>query len=182
MHWELQGPFTGEVSAPMLREFGVTHVILGHSERRAYFNETDATVNRKVHTALQQGLIPIVAVGETAEERHAGKTDERVVAQTRAAFEGIARESLARVVIAYEPIWAIGTGENCEPDEANRVMSLIRSSLQGLNEIPILYGGSMNSENVAEYAVQPNIDGGLVGGASLDPDGFARLIKSSASS
>ena len=182
MHWELQGPFTGEVSAPMLREFGVTHVILGHSERRAYFNETDATVNRKVHTALQQGLIPIVAVGETAEERHAGKTDERVVAQTRAAFEGIARESLARVVIAYEPIWAIGTGDICQPDEANRVMSLIRSSLQGLNEIPILYGGSMNSENVAEYAVQPNIDGGLVGGASLDPDGFARLIKSSASS
>ncbi|HYL27598.1 MAG TPA: triose-phosphate isomerase [Candidatus Nitrosotalea sp.] len=177
MHWELQGPFTGEVSAPMLREFGVTHVILGHSERRAYFNETDVTVNRKVHTALEQGLTPIVAVGETIEERHAGKTDDRVVSQTRAALEGIAREALARVVIAYEPIWAIGTGENCKPAEAERVMSLIRSSLQGLDEIPILYGGSMNAENVGSYAAQPNINGGLVGGASLDPDGFLRLIR-----
>jgi triosephosphate isomerase len=177
MHWELQGPFTGEVSAPMLREFGVSHVILGHSERRAYFNETDATVNLKVHTALEQGLIPIVAVGETSEERHAGTTDERVVSQTRAAFQGVASHALTRVVIAYEPIWAIGTGENCKPAEADRVMAIIRSSLQDLDETPVLYGGSMNAENVASYAAQPNIDGGLVGGASLDPEGFTELIR-----
>ncbi|HEV3141083.1 MAG TPA: triose-phosphate isomerase, partial [Vicinamibacterales bacterium] len=180
MHWELQGPFTGEVSAPMLREFGVTHVILGHSERRARCNETDATVNLKVHTALDQALIPIVAVGETIEERRAGETDDRVVAQTRAAFDGVALELLAGVVIAYEPIWAIGTGENCDPAEANRVMATIRSSLQGLDQTPILYGGSMNVENVAAYAAEPNINGGLVGGASLDPDGFSALIRSAA--
>ena len=178
MHWELHGPFTGEVSAPMLREFGTTYVILGHSERRARFNETNATVNLKVHTALEQGLIPIVAVGETLEERHAGKTDDRVVTQTRAAFEGVARDALAGVVIAYEPIWAIGTGENCDPVEADRVMATIRSSLPGLGGTPILYGGSMNAENVASYAVQANINGGLVGGASLDPDGFAALVRS----
>jgi triosephosphate isomerase (TIM) len=180
MHWELKGPFTGEVSAPMLREFGVSHVILGHSERRKYFNETDETVNLKVRTALQQELVPIVAVGETADQRKRGETDDRVVAQTRAAFNGVARGALAGVVIAYEPIWAIGTGENCDPAEANRVMATIRSSLQGLDETPILYGGSMNPENVAAYVVQPNIKGGLIGGASLDPDGFAELIRHAA--
>jgi triosephosphate isomerase (TIM) len=180
MHWELKGPFTGEVSAPMLLEFGVSHVILGHSERRKYFNETDETVNLKVRTALQQALVPIVAVGETADERKRGETEDRVVAETRAAFDGVAGGALAGVVIAYEPIWAIGTGDNCDPAEANRVMATIRSSLQGLDETPILYGGSMNAENVASYAVQPNISGGLVGGASLDPDGFAELIRNAA--
>lgn len=180
MHWELQGAFTGEISAPMLREFGVSHVILGHSERRAYCAETDRTVNLKVHTALQQSLIPIVAVGETLEERRAGKADDRVVAQTRAAFDGIGVDALRGVAIAYEPIWAIGTGENCDPAEANRVMAMIRSSLEGLDETPILYGGSMNRENVASYAAQPNVNGGLVGGASLDPKGFAQLIRNAA--
>jgi triosephosphate isomerase (TIM) len=176
MHWELQGAFTGEISAPMLRELGVTYVILGHSERRAYCNETDRTVNLKVKTALEQGLTPIVAVGETVEEHDAGLTDERVTAQTRAAFQDVPSESLAAVVIAYEPIWAIGTGKNCDPNEANRVMTAIRLSVDGLANTPILYGGSMKPENVAEYMVQPNINGGLVGGASLDPDSFAALI------
>lgn len=180
MHWELHGPYTGEIAAPMLREFGVSHVILGHSERRMYFNETDTAVNLKVHTALRQNLVPIVAVGETFDERKRGETDDRVVVQTRAAFEGVARGALAGVVIAYEPIWAIGTGENCDPAEANRVMATIRSSLHGLDETPILYGGSMNPENVASYAAQTNVSGGLVGGASLDPQSFAQLIAGAA--
>ncbi len=176
MHWKLQGAFTGEISAPMLTELGVTHVILGHSERRAYCDETDHTVNLKVHTALAVGLTPIVAVGERLEERQAGATDERVTSQTRLAFEGIATAELSRVVIAYEPIWAIGTGENCDPHDAAAVMAKIRGSVRGLDETPILYGGSMNAENVASYLEQPEIDGGLVGGASLDPAGFASLI------
>jgi triosephosphate isomerase (TIM) len=176
MHWELEGPFTGEVSAPMLLEFGVTHVILGHSERRAYCDETDRTVNLKVLTALAQGLTPIVAVGESGDERSAGQTDDRVVAQTRAAFRGIPAGELARVAIAYEPIWAIGTGQNCDPGEADRVMAKIRGSLDGLEASPILYGGSMKADNVAAYMAKPNVNGGLVGGASLDPTGFALLI------
>ncbi|MFY9718913.1 MAG: triose-phosphate isomerase [Candidatus Cybelea sp.] len=177
MHWELQGPFTGEVSAPMLRELGVTHVILGHSERRAYCDETDRTVNLKVHTALAQGLTPIVAVGETLSEREAGATDERVTSQTHAAFRGVAPGELARVVIAYEPIWAIGTGRNCDSEDAARVMGTIRRSLEGLDATPILYGGSMTAENVAAYLVHSDIDGGLIGGASLDPVNFASLIE-----
>lgn len=180
MHWELSGAFTGEISAPMLREFGVSYVILGHSERRAYCAETDHTVNLKVHTALRQRLVPIVAVGETLEERRAGKAGDRVVTQTRAAFAGVNVDVLHGVVIAYEPIWAIGTGENCDPAEADRVMATIRASLKGLDETPILYGGSMNIENVASYSAMPNINGGLVGGASLDPNGFAQLIRSAA--
>jgi triosephosphate isomerase len=180
MHWELEGPFTGEVSAPMLREYGVTHVILGHSERRAYFDETDRTVNLKVHTALAQALTPIVAVGETSTERSAGRTHERVVSQTRAALRGLAPSSLSRVVIAYEPIWAIGTGQNCDPDEADHVMAIIRDCVEGLDGTPILYGGSMKPENVAAYMAKPNVNGGLIGGASLDPSGFATLILNAA--
>lgn len=182
MHWELAGAFTGEISAPMLLEFGVTHVILGHSERRAYFGETDRTVNRKVKTALELALTPIVAVGETLEERRAGMTDARVIAQTRAAFDGVARSELAKVVLAYEPIWAIGTGENCDASEADRVMAAIRASLDGLQGTPILYGGSVTPANVASYVALPNINGGLVGGASLEPDGFASLIAAAAGS
>jgi len=180
MHWELQGPFTGEVSATMLLEFGVSHVILGHSERRAYCDETDRSVNLKVSTALAQGITPIVAVGETLEERNAGQTDDRVIAQTRAAFDGIARSLLDRVVLAYEPIWAIGTGRNCEPGEADRVMSVIRDCVSGLENTPILYGGSMKPENVASYMERPSVNGGLVGGASLDPNGFAALVENAA--
>jgi triosephosphate isomerase len=176
MHWELEGAFTGEISAPMLREFGVSHVIIGHSERRAFCNETDRTVHLKVRTALEQELTPIVAVGETSAERNDGATDERVTAQTRAALAGISASDLFRVVIAYEPIWAIGTGNNCAPDEADRVMATIRGCSPGLDETPILYGGSMTADNVAAYVERPNINGGLVGGASLDPNGFAALI------
>jgi triosephosphate isomerase (TIM) len=182
MHWELEGAFTGEISAPMLREFGVSHVILGHSERRAYFNETDRTVHLKVLTALEQGITPIVAVGETSSERDAGNVDDLVIGQTLAAFEGLSEADLARVVIAYEPIWAIGTGKSCAPGEADRVMATIRDCIAGLGQTPILYGGSMNAENVASYMAQPNVNGGLVGGASLDPDGFARLIANATAS
>jgi triosephosphate isomerase len=177
MHWELQGPFTGEVSAPMLRALGVSHVILGHSERRAYCDETDRTVNLKVRTALAQGLTPIVAVGETLEERREGATDERVLSQTRAAFDGVPAADLSKIAIAYEPIWAIGTGQSCEPDEANRVMATIRRAIDGLRRTPILYGGSMTAANVASYVRCSDINGGLVGGASLDPEGFAALIE-----
>lgn len=176
MHWELQGAFTGEVSAPMLRALGVSHVILGHSERRAYCDETDRTVNLKVRTALAQGLTPIVAVGETLDERRAGATDDRVLSQTRAAFDSVPAADLSKVAIAYEPIWAIGTGRSCEPDEANRVMATIRHAIDGLGGTPILYGGSMTAANVASYVKCPDINGGLVGGASLDPEGFAALI------
>ncbi|HEY1883185.1 MAG TPA: triose-phosphate isomerase [Candidatus Cybelea sp.] len=176
MHWELQGAFTGEISAPMLLEFGVSYVILGHSERRAYCGENDRTVNLKVRTALGQGLTPIVAVGETSQEHDAGEADERVISQTRDAFAGIPAEDLAKVVVAYEPIWAIGTGKNCDPREANRVMGTIRRCVAELGGVPILYGGSMNAANVASYMAQPQINGGLIGGASLDPEGFASLI------
>lgn len=176
MHWELAGAFTGEISAPMLREFGVTHVILGHSERRALCGETDRVVNLKVRTALEQQLTPIVAVGETLDERKSGGTDTRVVAQTRAALEGVPSDELIKIVLAYEPIWAIGTGENCDPSEADRVMGTIRECVDGLARTPILYGGSMTSDNVASYVAQANVNGGLVGGASLDPESFSAII------
>jgi triosephosphate isomerase len=177
MHWEMQGPFTGEISAPMLLEHGVRYVILGHSERRMYNGELDRTVNLKVKTALQMGLVPIVAVGETLAEREAGHTDIRVTTQTRAALDGLNDSQIGRVVLAYEPIWAIGTGNNCDAPEADRVMSVIRDCIGALRDVPILYGGSMKPENVALYMEQPNINGGLIGGASLDPLGFAELIR-----
>lgn len=177
VHWELQGAFTGEISAPMLREFDVRYTIVGHSERRAYFNETDHAVNLKVKTLLKEGITPIVAVGETREQRQAGETDAHVRSQTVAALEGLDAADVARVVLAYEPIWAIGTGANCDPSEANRVMGVIRTSVQGLEDVSILYGGSVKPENAAAYATQSNVNGGLVGGASLDPDGFTALIE-----
>ncbi len=177
VHWESHGPFTGEISAPMLREFDVRYAIVGHSERRMYFNETDQTVNLKVKALLKHGITPIVAVGETAQERKDGHTDGRVVSQTVAALDGLDAAEVAGIVMAYEPIWAIGTGANCDPVEADRVMQIIRNSVAGLDDVPILYGGSARPDNVALYAAQPNINGGLIGGASLDPDGFATLIE-----
>ena len=176
MHWEPQGAFTGEISAPMLLEHGVRYVILGHSERRMYNGELDRTVNLKVKTALETGLTPIVAVGETLQERDAGHTDSRVISQTCAALDGLSNDEIKKVIFAYEPIWAIGTGRNCGQAEANRVMGAIRDCVAALRDVPILYGGSMKADNVASYMVQPNINGGLVGGASLDPNGFATLI------
>ncbi|HUA10135.1 MAG TPA: triose-phosphate isomerase [Candidatus Acidoferrales bacterium] len=180
VHWDLHGAFTGEIGEPMLREFDVRYVIVGHSERRTLFNELDRTVNLKVKTLLAHGMTPIVAVGETHEEREAGAAEERVVTQTIGALEGLDVEQARRVVLAYEPIWAIGTGANCDPVEADRIMGIIRGSVPGLDEVPILYGGSVKPENVALYAEQPNINGGLVGGASLDPSAFATLIESAA--
>jgi triosephosphate isomerase (TIM) len=177
VHWEPAGAFTGEVSVPMLAEHGVRYIIVGHSERRAFCGELDRSVNLKVRAILDAGLIPIVAVGETGGEREAGATDERVIAQTRAAFDGLANEQLANVVLAYEPIWAIGTGKNCDPAEANRVMGAIRRCIDALIDTPVLYGGSMNADNVAAYLAQPHINGGLIGGASLDPSAFAMLVR-----
>jgi triosephosphate isomerase (TIM) len=180
MHWELSGAFTGEISAPMLREFDVRYVILGHSERRAYCNETDRTVNAKLKTALATGLTPIVAVGETGAQHDAGLTDDVVITQMRDAFSGVARSELSKVVIAYEPVWAIGTGKNCAGSDADRVMATMRGCVGGLDETPILYGGSVKPANVAEYLERPNINGALVGGASLDPESFAAMIENAA--
>jgi triosephosphate isomerase len=175
MHWERSGAFTGEISGPMLTDLGVTYVIVGHSERREYFGETDESVRLKTAAALQNNLTPIVAVGETLAIREAGDARKHVIAQTRAALRGLGASEIARIVMAYEPVWAIGTGRNCEAAEANAVMGEMRASVEGLQDVPILYGGSVKAENIAEYTVQSNIDGGLVGGASLDPAAFAAL-------
>jgi triosephosphate isomerase len=180
MHWETSGAYTGEVSAPMLLDLGVQYVILGHSERRRYFNETDEAVRLKTQAALNAGITPIVAVGESLELREDGKTQTHVVAQVLAALGDLDTEQLQRVIVAYEPVWAIGTGKNCDPKEANAVMRAIRGCMPGLQDVPILYGGSVKPENMAQYVSQPDIDGGLVGGASLSPDGFATLAKEAA--
>ncbi len=180
VHWKSQGAFTGEISVPMLAEFGVRYTIVGHSERRAYFGETDHTVNLKVKALLAHDITPIVAVGETHEEHDAGHAERRVVAQTRAALEDLDRGEVARVVLAYEPIWAIGTGANCESAQADRVMAAMRACVDGLQDVPILYGGSMKADNAGAYVAQPNIDGGLVGGASLEAQPFAALIEAAA--
>jgi triosephosphate isomerase len=177
MHWEAGGAFTGEIAAPMLVELGVRSVILGHSERRHLFGETDEAVNKKVHAALAHGLTPIVCVGETLQERDGGHADHRVASQTRAALDGVSTADLAKVVLAYEPVWAIGTGRNCDVAQADATMSAIRASVAGLQDVRILYGGSVKTDNVAAYAQSPNINGGLVGGASLDPVAFAALIR-----
>jgi triosephosphate isomerase len=172
VHWEPSGAFTGEIAAPMLVELGVTHVVIGHSERRQYFNETDETVNRRLLAAQAHGLVPILCVGESSEQRRAGLTDSWIVDQLVQGLPGVDRE---RLVIAYEPIWAIGTGDTCEPDEANRVCGLIRTQLADA-DLPILYGGSVKPGNIDELMAQPQVDGVLVGGASLDPAGFARIV------
>jgi triosephosphate isomerase (TIM) len=175
MHWEQSGAFTGAISPPMLVDLNVQYVIIGHSESREYFGETDETVARKAAAALQNGLTPIIAVGESLDIRRAGRAESHVVAQTIAALSKLDSEQLSRVILAYEPIWAIGTGANCDAAAANEIMHAMRESRGGLQDVPILYGGSVKPENVAEYAAMPDINGGLVGGASLDPDTFAKL-------
>lgn len=180
MHWGTHGAFTGEVSAPMLLEVGVEYVIVGHSERRAYCDETDHTVNLKVTAALAAGITPVVAVGETSEQHAAGETIEHVTAQTKAALAGLDDDQIARCVFAYEPIWAIGSGTPDTPEGANAVMGAIRGTFPALADVRILYGGSMKPGNAAAFAAQPNIDGGLVGGASLVPEHFADLIAATA--
>lgn len=177
VHWELQGAYTGEISAPMLAEHGVTYVIVGHSERRAQCNEVDLTCNLKVKTLLAHGFTPILAVGETFEERNTGSTDARIASQMHSGLKGLSEADVARIVLAYEPVWAIGTGQNCDPVEADRVMGNMRACVEGLRNVPILYGGSMKPENVASYMAHANVNGGLVGGASLDPTAFAALVR-----
>ncbi len=176
MHWADSGPFTGEISPPMLLACRARWVILGHSERRALAAEYDDLINRKVRSALAHGITPIVAVGETLEEHGAGLARERVVAQTRAAFAGIAPPEVARCVVAYEPIWAIGTGNVDNPADANAIMGAIRAAVDGLGAARILYGGSVKPDNIAALVGQEHIDGALVGGASLDPASFAALL------
>ncbi len=180
MWYAESGAFTGEVSPLMLRDCGVHWVVLGHSERRAYYNELDDLINKKIPAALAHGITPIVAVGETEEEHAAGRTRERVVTQIRCAFDGIPATDVARCVVAYEPIWAIGTGKTDTPESANDVMGEIRAAIAGLEGVRILYGGSVRPENIASFVAQPNIDGALVGGASLDPRSFTALLANAA--
>ena len=176
MHDFAHGPYTGEISAPMLAELGVAYVILGHSERRAHCGESDDAVNRKVRSALAHGITPIVAVGETATEHELGETHAKVALQTRAAFEGVSVEDVARCVVAYEPIWAIGTGLVDSPTNANDVIAQIRACVAGLERARILYGGSMKGDNAAALMAMPQIDGGLIGGASLAAESFAAVV------
>lgn len=177
VNWAPEGAFTGEVSAPMLAELGVRWAVIGHSERRALFGELDFRVNEKARIALAYGITPIVAVGETEGQHAAGLARDTVCAQVSAAFAAIPVADIARCVVAYEPIWAIGTGRADTPDGANAIMGEIRAAVDGLQNVRILYGGSMNPGNVASFVAQPNIDGGLVGGASLDPTSFVALLE-----
>lgn len=172
VHWEEEGAYTGEIAAPMLTEIGVRYVIVGHSERRQYFGETDKTVNQRLLAAQHHGLTPILCVGESKQQRDAGETESLIAGQLEKGLVDVDQNNL---IIAYEPIWAIGTGDTCEASEANRVIGLIRSQLQ-VTDIPIQYGGSVKPNNIDEIMAQPEIDGALVGGASLDPASFARIV------
>ncbi|WP_100903147.1 triose-phosphate isomerase [Nostoc flagelliforme] len=172
IHWEEYGAYTGEISGPMLTESGVRFVIVGHSERRQYFGETDATVNLRLRTAQRFGLTPILCVGETKQQRDAGETESLISLQLD---KGLLDIDQSNLVIAYEPIWAIGTGETCEAVEANRIIGLIRSQLSNAN-VSIQYGGSVKPNNIDEIMAQPEIDGVLVGGASLEAESFARIV------
>ena len=172
VHWEESGAFTGEIAPSMLTEVGVSYAIVGHSERRQYFGETDETVNFRARSAQNGGLTPILCVGESKQQRDAGETESVITNQLKADLVGV---DLSRLVIAYEPIWAIGTGDTCEASEANRVIGLIRSHLDS-SDVSIQYGGSVKPGNIDEIMAQPEIDGALVGGASLDPVNFARIV------
>ncbi len=181
MHQETFGAYTGEISAPMLVDAGVKYVILGHSERRA-MGETDQEINTKLKAALEAGLTPILCVGESLQQRETGVTFEHITMQLKSAFYGIVPEQLRRIVIAYEPIWAIGTGLTASPQEAEEVCQHIRTVVRKLSSAKtaratsILYGGSMNDKNAENLLAQPDIDGGLIGGASLDPEKFIHII------
>jgi triosephosphate isomerase len=172
IHWADEGAFTGEVSGSMLDELGVRYVIVGHSERRQYFGETDETVNQRLLAAQRYGFIPILCVGETKEQRDAGETEAIISKQLSQDLVDVDQSNL---VIAYEPIWAIGTGDTCEAGEANRVIGEIRKQLTNQN-VPIQYGGSVKPGNIDEIMAQPEIDGALVGGASLQPESFSRIV------
>jgi len=182
MHWEEKGAYTGEISGQMLKSIGVEYVIIGHSERRQYFAETDETVNKKIKSALAVGLKPIVCVGETLEQRESGVTEQIITAQVEKAFEGIAETDLSEIIVAYEPIWAIGTGKTATKEDANTTIMQIRKKLAeiyGQNEangVIIQYGGSVKSSNAKELFEMSDIDGGLVGGASLKAEEFSKIV------
>jgi triosephosphate isomerase (TIM) len=181
MHQEETGAFTGEVSAPMLVELGVDGAVLGHSERRQFFGETDRALQDKVPAALAAGLTPILCVGETEDEREAGDTERKLRHQVQEDLEKVEEARLADVIIAYEPIWAIGTGKVATPEIAQEAIAFVRAlvgdrSPEAAERIRVLYGGSVKLDNAAEILAQPDVDGALVGGASLDPDGFARIV------
>lgn len=186
MHWEPQGAYTGEVSGPMLVDVGCRVVLLGHSERRLYFGETDEAVGRKVRAAFANGLVPIVCVGERLEERQAGDTDVVITRQVRGAVQEMAAHDCPRLVIAYEPVWAIGTGLTATGTEAGRVAGVIRRELAAAGTpeaaagVRILYGGSVKPDNIREFLEHPEIDGALVGGASLDGQAFAAIVRAAA--
>jgi triosephosphate isomerase len=183
MHWEASGAYTGETSAEMLRELFCHYVILGHSERRTYFHETDDMVNHKARAARAANLIPIVCVGETLEQREAGDTDSVVAAQVRGSLRDLSQSEIQPVIVAYEPIWAIGTGRTASPEQAQEVHALIRGVLAELADdsvadaMRIQYGGSVKPDNAVELFNQPDIDGGLIGGASLDARSFAEIVR-----
>jgi triosephosphate isomerase len=182
MHFADEGAYTGETSPLMLKAIGATHVILGHSERRQYFGETDELINKKLKTALQHCLVPIVCVGEVLAEREAGKTEEVLLRQTRGVLAGIAASAAAPIVIAYEPVWAIGTGKTAAPQMASEAHAVIRGEVAKLfgpetaDHLRILYGGSVKPDNATTLMNEPDIDGALVGGASLDPQSFAKIV------
>jgi triosephosphate isomerase len=181
MHQDETGAFTGEVSARMLTEIGVDGVLLGHSERRQYFGETDRALQEKVPAALAAGLRPILCVGESEDEREAGETERKLRHQVQEGLEKVDAERLAEVTIAYEPIWAIGTGKVATPEVAQEAIAFVRAlvgdrSKEAAEQIRVLYGGSVKPENAHEILAQPDVDGALVGGASLDPEGFARIV------
>ena len=186
MHWEKEGAFTGEISAPMLKACGCKYVIIGHSERRAYFGETNETVNLKVKSALNAGLIPIMCVGEKLEEREAGKAFDIVSEHIEKGLEGIGPEEILNIVIAYEPVWAIGTGKTATPDQAQEIHKFIREQLAKKydksisDKIRIQYGGSVKPSNIEELIKQSDIDGALIGGASLKAESFVEIVKKTA--
>ena len=182
VHWAPKGAFTGEISADMLLAMGVSHAIVGHSERRQYFGETDETVNKRAKAALDANITPIICVGESLEQRESGVTDTIVSKQTIAALAGFSAEEVVRSVIAYEPIWAIGTGKTATSEDANTTIKVIRDAIAGVygqkvaDEVRIQYGGSMNAKNATELMAMPEIDGGLIGGASLKSEDFSKVV------
>jgi triosephosphate isomerase len=182
LFWEDKGAFTGEISAEMLLDAGCKYVIIGHSERRQYFHETDKTVNKKVRQALNKGLLPIVCVGELLSEREAGKANEVIERQVVGALKDVTAAEMQKIVVAYEPVWAIGTGKTATPDQANEIHAFIRSKVKAMyaaevaESLRIQYGGSVTPDNVSQLMAKPDIDGALVGGASLKPESFAALV------
>ncbi len=182
-HWESSGAYTGEISVEMLKDAGCEYIIIGHSERREYFGETDEMVNKKAKKILAEGLVPIICCGESLEQREAGVTDYHIASQITKALRDLTAEQVAKSIIAYEPIWAIGTGKTCDSVEANRVIGMIRNVVKGLYDastaeaIRILYGGSVKPATIKEQMAQSDIDGALVGGASLTADSFAQIVK-----